>query len=111
MRVDNPSRQYCLYVEEMISNANLLYEVREADVESLPNTLRVAGEQSMVKHILVVGSIHEKNETVTLGSRMPNGKMDGMCIAMLIGVVLRELNTSFGRVVFPDAAKKLPCLS
>ena len=64
-------------MEEMISNANLLYEVREADVDALPNTLRVAGEQSMVKHILVVGSIHEKNNTVTLGSRMPNGKMDG----------------------------------
>ena len=77
VRVDNPSRAYCLYVEESISNANLLYEMREVEIDMLPATLRVAAEQSMVKHILVVGSLHEKNETVTLGSRMPNGKVDG----------------------------------
>ena len=77
VRVDNPSRAYCLYVEENISNANLLYEMREVELDALPATLRVAAEQSMVKHILVVGSLHEKNETVTLGSRMPNGNVDG----------------------------------
>jgi len=77
VRVDNPSRAYCLYVEENISNANLLYEMKEVQLDALPATLRVAAEQSMVKHILVVGSLHEKNETVTLGSRMANGKVDG----------------------------------
>jgi hypothetical protein len=77
VRVDNPSRAYCLYVEENISNANLLFEMREVELDALPATLRVAAEQSMIKHILVVGSLHEKNETVTLGSRMPSGKVDG----------------------------------
>jgi len=64
-------------VEENISNANLLFEMREVELDALPATLRVAAEQSMVKHILVVGSLHEKDETVTLGSRMPSGKVDG----------------------------------
>jgi hypothetical protein len=89
IRVDNPSRQYCLYVEENISNANLLYEMREVELDALPATLRVAAEQSMVKHILVVGSLHEKNETVTLGSRMPNGKVDGKSTHTLSSLFLQ----------------------
>jgi hypothetical protein len=85
VKVDNPSRAYCLYVEENISNISLLYEGREVeDPNQLPSVLKVAAEQSMVKHILVVGSVHEQNETVTLGSRMPNGKVPGGCPSVLL---------------------------
>ena len=83
VKVDNPSRAYCLFVEENISNISLLYEGREVpDPSQLPSVLKVAAEQSMVKHILVVGSVHEQSQTVTLGSRMPNGKVPGASLPM-----------------------------
>ena len=77
VRVDNAGRSYCLFVEENITNLNLLYEMREVDLPDLPEALKTAAEKSQVKHIMVVGGRHEHTETVTLGTRLPNGKVEG----------------------------------
>jgi RNA recognition motif-containing protein len=77
VKVDNPSRAYCLMVEERITSLNLLYESREVDLDSLPDVLKVAAEHSSVKHILVVGSRHEGNETITITTRRPSGTVEG----------------------------------
>jgi hypothetical protein len=71
VRVDRPSRGYCLSIEEHITGLGLLYEDREVDLMDLPETVRVAAERSAVRHVLVVGGRHEPLESVTLGSRAP----------------------------------------
>jgi hypothetical protein len=56
---------------------NLLYESREVEIENLPDLLKAAAEHSSVKHILVVGSRHEGNETITITTRRRDGTVEG----------------------------------
>ena len=77
LRVDDVNREYCLAVEEMVTQVGLLYEPRPVALRDLPATLRAAAEQSRVRHVLVVGARHELRETVTLGSRLPSGLLEG----------------------------------
>lgn len=77
VRVDRPGRGYCLSIEEQITSLGLLYEDREADLQDLPETVRVAAERSTVRHVLVVGGRHEPLETVTIGSRTQGGRIEG----------------------------------
>jgi hypothetical protein len=80
VKVDSPSRAYCLLVEERITSMNLLYESREVEIENLPDLLKAAAEHSSVKHILVVGSRHEGNETITITTRRRDGSVEGRWI-------------------------------
>ncbi len=59
------------------AQAGLLYEPRAVALRDLPATLRAAAAGSRVRHVLVVGARHEPRESVTLGSRLPSGRIEG----------------------------------